>query len=292
MNHLLDFENIDVIQLEKILDQILKMNQNNLKPINAFTLLKFDESSTRTRLSFSAAAQNLGMKVLETSNSISAKSKGESLKHEIETYKGLGIDVLVIRTRENNIEEYKLIKDLSVISAGFGTISHPTQALLDVATLLKLNLLNNEIPVTYIGDLKHSRVFNSGKKLLNKLGYKVGVFTNEQLMPENLEGLHIFSNWNEVIESSNSIELLRIQKERIENLNDFDFKSYISQYQLTSKILKKAKKELAILHPMPINVDIEISNEASEDPRFIYKEQLKLTVPTRIAAFRYALGLE
>ena len=85
MNHLLDFENIDVIQLEKILDQILKMNQNNLKPINAFTLLKFDESSTRTRLSFSAAAQNLGMKVLETSNSISAKSKGESLKHEIET---------------------------------------------------------------------------------------------------------------------------------------------------------------------------------------------------------------
>jgi aspartate carbamoyltransferase catalytic subunit len=292
VNHLLDFENIDVVKLEKLLDQILNINQNNLQPLDSFTLLKFDESSTRTRLSFSAAAQKLGIKVIETSNSISPNSKCESLKHEIETYKGIGIDVLVIRTRENNIDDYKMIKDLSVISAGFGTISHPTQALLDVATLLKFNLLNKEIPITYIGDLKHSRVFNLGKKLLNKLGYKVGVFTNEQLMPENLEGLHIFSNWNEVIEFSNSIELLRIQKERIENLNDIDFKSYISQYQLTSTILKNAKKELAILHPMPINVDIEISKEASEDPRFIYKEQLKLTVPTRITAYRYALGLE
>ncbi len=292
MNHLLDFENIDNSKLEQLLNQVINIDQDQLNIINSFALLKFDESSTRTRLSFSAAAQKLGIKVLETSNNISALSKGESLMHEIETYKGLGINVLVIRTKENNIEDYKSLNDLSVISAGFGTTSHPTQALLDVATLLKFNLLNKEIPITYIGDLKHSRVFNSGRELLNKLGYKVGVFTSDNLMPENLKGLHKFSDWNEIFENSNSIELLRIQKERIHNLQDFDFKTYTKKYQLTSKILKNAKKDFVVLHPMPINIGIEISEDASKDYRFIYNEQLKLTVPTRIVSYLYALGIQ
>ena len=90
----------------------------------------------------------------------------------------MGIEALVIRTKENNLEDYKNFNEISVISGGFGNTSHPTQALVDVATLTKLNKFSYEVPVTYVGDLKHSRVFSSGRELLTKLGFKVGVFSN------------------------------------------------------------------------------------------------------------------
>ena len=204
MNHLLDFQNVEKENLEKIINLILKLNIQKLKKIDSFTLLQFNESSTRTRLSFSIAAQKLGINVVESQDSISAKEKGESLIHELETFKSMGIEALVIRTKENNLEEYKNFNEISVISGGFGNTSHPTQALVDVATLTKLNKFSYEVPVTYVGDLKHSRVFSSGRELLTKLGFKVGVFSNEELLPNNLDNLCVFNSWEEVIENSGS----------------------------------------------------------------------------------------
>ena len=93
---------------------------------------------------------------------------------------------------------------------------------------------NSRLEVDYVGDLKHSRVFSSGRELLNKLGFKVGVFTNEELIPENTDGLNIFNSWDEVIENSGSLELLRVQKERIENLSSFNFDKYKKHFQLAN----------------------------------------------------------
>ena len=194
MKQLLDFQNIEKENLDKIINSILKLNIQKLKKIDSFTLLQFNESSTRTRLSFSIAAQKLGINVVESQDSISAKEKGESLIHELETFKSMGIEALVIRTKENNLEEYKNVDEISVISGGFGNTSHPTQALVDVATLTKLNKFSYEVPVTYVGDLKHSRVFSSGRELLTKLGFKVGVFSNEELLPSNLDNLCVFNS--------------------------------------------------------------------------------------------------
>lgn len=290
MENLLNFKNIEKEILEKIIENILSINLKTLNQIDSITLLQFNESSTRTRLSFNVAAQLLGLKILENQDAISARVKGEILDHEIDTYKSLGVETLVVRTKENNIVDYENFEDFSVISGGFGNSSHPTQALIDISTLIKFGKLSYEIPITYVGDLKHSRVFSSGRELLTKLGYKVGVLTSKDLLPDNLDNLHIFNSWEEVIKYSGSVELLRIQKERLKNLDGFDFENFINNFQLNNEILESAEKDFIVMHPMPINIGIEIDKEALKNNRFIYKEQLKLATKTRVVSYQFAYG--
>ena len=291
MKHLLNFKNIEKQELEKLIDTTLKIETNNSEKINSYALMKFDEGSTRTRLSFSLAAKKLGIEIVEITDLISAKSKGEDLQHEIETYKALGIEILVIRTKENNFQDYENINDLSVISAGFGNSSHPTQAIIDVATLEKFKKFNRDIPVTYVGDLKHSRVFASGRELLGKLGFKVGVYASDELLPDDLSNLQIYNSWEEVVSETGAVELLRVQKERIEDIQEFNFEQYIKQFQISKQILDNSPDDLIVLHPMPINVGIEISEEASLHNKFKYQEQLRLGIASRIASYKFALEL-
>ncbi len=291
MKHLLNFQNIEKQELEKLIDTTLKIETNNSEKINSYALMKFDEGSTRTRLSFSLAAKKLGIEIVEITDLISAKSKGEDLQHEIETYKALGIEILVIRTKENNFQDYENINDLSVISAGFGNSSHPTQAIIDVATLEKFKKFNRDIPVTYVGDLKHSRVFASGRELLGKLGFKVGVYASDELLPDDLSNLQIYNSWEEVVSDTGAVELLRVQKERIEDIQEFNFEQYIKQFQISKQILDNSPDDLIVLHPMPINIGIEISEEASLHNKFKYQEQLRLGIASRIASYKFALEL-
>ena len=287
MKHLLDFQDVNKNHLENLIDKTRSL-EVKLKNLGSLALLKFDEPSTRTRLSFAIAADKLGIKTFESSDVVSAKQKGEILKHEIETYVSMGIEVLVLRTKENNIDDYREFNNISVISAGFGNKSHPTQALIDISTLYSLNKINEKhTPVTYVGDVKHSRVFESGRQLLNILGFKVGVFTDKKLLPDNKNDLEIYQSWDEVFENSNAIELLRIQKERLEDNEELSFDEYINSYQLTKEVLSKSQSDLAVLHPMPINIGIEISKEAIEDSKIKYKDQLLHAIPSRVTAFKY-----
>ena len=287
MRHLLDFQDVNKNHLENLIEKTrsLELKSEN---IDSLALLKFDEPSTRTRLSFAIAAEKLGIKTFESSDVISAKQKGEILKHEIETYISMGIQILVLRTKENNIDDYREFEDIAVISAGFGNKSHPTQALVDISTLYSLNKINEKrTPVTYVGDVKHSRVFESGRQLLNLLGFKVGVFTDKNLLPDNKNDLEIYESWGEVFENSNAIELLRVQKERLQDKEEINFDEYINSYQLTKDVLNKSQSDLAVLHPMPINIGIEISEDAIEDSKIKYKDQLSHAIPSRIVAFKY-----
>ena len=287
MRHFLDFQDINKNHLENLIERTRSLE---VKPENldCMALLKFDEPSTRTRLSFAVAAEKLGIKTFESSDVISAKQKGEILKHEVETYVSMGIEILVLRTKENNIDDYREFEDIAVISAGFGNKSHPTQALVDISTLYSLNKINEKrTPVTYVGDVKHSRVFESGRQLLNLLGFKVGVFTDKNLLPSNKNDLEIYESWGEVFENSNAIELLRVQKERLQDKEEINFDEYINSYQLTKDVLNKSQSDLAVLHPMPINIGIEISEDAIEDSKIKYKDQLSHAIPSRIVAFKY-----
>ena len=287
MRHLLDFQDVNKNHLENLIEKTRSL-EVKLENLGSLALLKFDEPSTRTRLSFAIAADKLGIKTFESSDVVSAKQKGEILKHEIETYVSMGIEVLVLRTKENNIDDYREFNNISVISAGFGNKSHPTQALIDISTLYSLNKINEKhTPVTYVGDVKHSRVFESGRELLNILGFKVGVFTDKKLLPDNKNGLEIYESWDEVFESSNAIELLRVQKETLQDNEEINFDEYINNYQLTQEILGKSQSDLVVLHPMPINIGIEISKDAIEDRKIKYNDQLSHAIPSRIAAFNY-----
>ena len=287
MRHFLDFQDINKNHLENLIERTRSLE---VKPENldCMALLKFDEPSTRTRLSFAVAAEKLGIKTFESSDIISAKQKGEILKHEVETYVSMGIEILVLRTKENNIDDYREFEDIAVISAGFGNKSHPTQALVDISTLYSLNKINEKrTPVTYVGDIKHSRVFESGRQLLNLLGFKVGDFTDKNLLPDNKNDLEIYDSWDEVFENSNAIELLRVQKERLQDNEEINFDEYINNYQLTKDVLNKSQSDMAGLHPMPINIGIEISEDAIEDSKIKYKDQLSHAIPSRIVAFKY-----
>lgn len=287
--HLLDFKNLEKKGIEKLIDITEKIKPEKLNKISSISLLKFDEPSTRTRLSFSVAAQRLGIKTLESSDLSSAKIKGESLEHEIETYKSLGIDSIVIRTKEENIEEYREFKDISIISAGFGSISHPTQAIVDATTLNKFDKLENDIPVVYIGDVKHSRVFESGKELLSLLGKKVGVYTHESFLPDDLSNIKVLNSWEEVLDSTDAIEVLRVQKERIKDFKNLNLEDFIDNYQLTDDILNKSDDNLIALHPMPMNLGVEISEQASKHAKFKYKDQLSFGIASRISSYMYVM---
>ena len=287
MRHLLDFQDVNKNHLENLIEKTRSLEFKS-ENIDSLALLKFDEPSTRTRLSFAIAAEKLGIKTFESSDVISAKQKGEILKHEVETYISMGIEILVLRTKENNIDDYREFKDIAVISGGFGNKSHPTQALIDISTLYSLNKINEKgTPVTYVGDVKHSRVFESGRQLLNLLGFKVGVFTDKNLLPDDKNDLEIYESWDEVFESSNAIELLRVQKERLEDNEEINFVKYINSYQLTKDVLNKSQSDMSVLHPMPINIGIEISEDAIEDSKIKYKDQLSHAIPSRIVAFKY-----
>ena len=287
MRHLLDFQDVNKNHIENLIERTRSL-EVKLENLDCLALLKFDEPSTRTRLSFAVAAEKLGIKTFESSDVISAKQKGEILKHEVETYVSMGIEILVLRTRENNIDDYREFEDIAVISAGFGNKSHPTQALVDISTLYSLNKINEKrTPVTYVGDVKHSRVFESGRQLLNLLGFKVGVFTDKNLLPDDKNDIEIYESWDEVFENSNAIELLRVQKERLQDNEEINFDEYINSYQLTKDVLNKSQSDMAVLHPMPINIGIEISEDAIEDSKIKYKDQLSHAIPSRIVAFKY-----
>ena len=109
-------------------------------------------------------------------------------------------------------------------------------------------------------------------------------------MLDNPDNLHIFNSWEEVIKYSGSVELLRIQKERLKNLDGFDFEDFIKNFQLNNDILESAKTDFIVMHPMPINIGIEIDKEALKNNRFIYKEQLKLATKTRVVSYQFAYG--
>ena len=287
--HLLDFQDLSRKEIEKLIESTQKININSMEKTNSLGLLKFDEPSTRTRLAFSVAAYKLGIKTFESNDVISSKIKGEELEHEIETYRSMGISTLVIRTKDENIDDYKKCKDISIISAGFGTLSHPTQAILDAATLNKFNKLDCKIPITYIGDVRRSRVFESGRELLSKLGYKVGVFTHKDFLPDDISNVEIFNSWDEVFDACSAIELLRVQKERIDNIDDLEIDNYIENFQVNESILDKSRKEFIVMHPMTINVGIEISEEAARNEKFKYRDQLTYGISSRVTSYMYAM---
>lgn len=287
--HLLDFKDLSKKEIEKLIESTQKIDINSMKQTSSLSLLKFDEPSTRTRLAFSVAAHKLGMKTFESNDAISSKIKGEELEHEIETYKSMGISTLVIRTEDENIDDYKECKNISIISAGFGTLSHPTQAILDAATLNKFNKLDSKIPITYIGDVRRSRVFESGRELLSKLGYKVGVFTHKDFLPDDVSNVEIFNSWDEVFDACSAVELLRVQKERIDNIDDLEIDNYIENFQVNESILDKSRKEFIVMHPMTINVGIEISEEAAKNEKFKYRDQLAYGISSRITSYMYSM---
>jgi aspartate carbamoyltransferase catalytic subunit len=259
----------------------------------------FFEPSTRTRFSFETAMIKLGGGVVSNFDMMNTSSlkKRESLRDTGKVVSKM-VDVIVIRHPEaGSVDEIALGSECPVINAGDGSAQHPTQALLDLYTIWKEKGRLDGLTVGMIGDLKNGRVPHSQCDLLKHFNVKfVFVSPKELKMPEGVvsgllkEGREIVEteNLNEVISDLDVIAMTRIQEERFSS-NEV-FKKYFGFYVLNDGLMKIAKKDSIIIHPLP-RVD-EISVEVDDDPRAKYFEQVKNGVFVRMALLCKVFGVE
>jgi aspartate carbamoyltransferase catalytic subunit len=241
----------------------------------------FYENSTRTAMSFATAAHRLGASAISLSVEHSSVKKGETLEDTARTLNAMRPDALVFRHRENGAPaEVALIVDAPVINAGDGTNEHPTQALLDAATIRRHFKRVEGLKVAICGDIKHSRVARSNAKLLPRLGAEVRLAGPPELLPDGIPRLTV----DEAIEGADVVMMLRVQRERLEqDLGDAPGE-FLERYGLTEERLSRAAPGAVVMHPGPMNRGVEIDPLIADDPqRSLITLQVQMGVAVRMA---------
>lgn len=247
----------------------------------------FLEPSTRTRCSFEVAEKRLGFHVLNLEGETSSTQKGESLIDTVKTLESVGADALVIRSRETGYYHDLCAKTtLPIINAGDGSGDHPTQALLDLYTLLEEFGSLEGRTISIIGDLRHSRVANSDAELFQRFGARVLLSGPEAYQRKELPGT--WCQVDQAIEESDAVMMLRIQHER-HTSRDHQEETYLEKYGLTYDRAKRMRKGSIIMHPAPFNRDVEIASELVESPRSRIFRQMENGVAVRMAVLEWAL---
>jgi aspartate carbamoyltransferase catalytic subunit len=248
----------------------------------------FYENSTRTAMSFATATHRLGASAIAMSVERSSVSKGETLEDTARTLNAMRPDALVIRHRENGAPAVVAeIMDAPVLNAGDGTNEHPTQALLDAATL-RQRLGNLEgLKVAICGDIRHSRVAHSNAKLLPRLGAEVRLGGPPELMPAESGALSV----DEAIAGADVVMMLRVQRERLESDLGDGPGEYLSRYGLTGERLAAAAPNALVMHPGPMNRGVEIEDSIADDPdRSLITIQVEMGVAVRMACLELVVA--
>ena len=241
----------------------------------------FYENSTRTAMSFATAAHRLGATALSLSVEHSSIKKGETLEDTAATLNAMRPDALVIRHRENGAPAtVAQIMEAPVINAGDGTNEHPTQALLDAATIYHAFGHIDELKIAICGDIRHSRVARSNAKLLPRLGAEVRLAGPPELMPSEIPQCSI----DEAIAGADVVMMLRVQRERLEEELGDRPGEYLNRYGLTPARLATAAPHAAVMHPGPMNRGVEIESAIADDPeRSLITLQVEMGVAVRMA---------
>ena len=245
----------------------------------------FYENSTRTAMSFATAAHRLGASAIALSVERSSVQKGETLEDTARTLNAMRPDALVIRHRENGAPAaVALIMDAPVLNAGDGTNEHPTQALLDAATIRQRLGRIEGLKVAICGDIRHSRVARSNAKLLRRLGAEVRLAGPPGLAPDGM-------SVDEAIAGADVVMMLRVQRERLEeDLGDAPGE-YLARYGLTRERLATASGAAVVMHPGPMNRGVEIDPSVADDPeRSLIALQVEMGVATRMACLELVVG--
>lgn len=249
----------------------------------------FYEPSTRTRVSFEAAAKRLGMHVINVSATGSSVEKGESLTDTFYTIQAMGPDCIVVRhPEEGNARMLASIAEpgVHVINAGDGTAAHPSQALLDVVTLRQHVGSFEQLILVMAGDIRHSRVARSVIALLNKLGVgEIRLAGPAEFMPgpAGAAGARVFDNLDSAIKGANAVMMLRIQKERITGVNIPGAEEYHREWGLTARRMELTESGCHVLHPGPMNRGVEISSEVADSPQSLIRNQVRNGLYARMA---------
>ena len=299
MKHLLSINDIDKEFAITILDTAAEMAKVTEGPVKKLPTLRgktvvnlFAEDSTRTRISFEAAAKRLSADVINFTAKGSSISKGESLKDTAQTLQALGADAVVMRHpasgAAHRLAQGKWING-TVINAGDGTHEHPSQALLDAYTIRK-HLAGGTgdlagLHVVIVGDILHSRVARSNVLLLTKLGAKVTLVAPPTLLPHQVEQwpVKVSYDFNSVLPTVDAVIMLRIQQERMSDLYFPSEREYSTLFGIDAERLSLTKPGSILMHPGPMNRGLEISAEAADSEQSVVVEQVANGVSIRMA---------
>jgi aspartate carbamoyltransferase catalytic subunit len=299
MKHLLSINDLSKADAISILDTAQELARVSDGPMKKLPTLRgrtivnlFAEDSTRTRISFEAAAKRLSADVINFSSKGSSISKGESLKDTAQTLQAMGADAVIIRHSASGaaqrLADSKWMSG-AVINAGDGTHEHPSQALLDAFTIRKhLSKGANDLTglrVAIVGDVLHSRVARSNVLLLSTLGAQVVLVAPPTLLPVGIESwpCQISYDLDEVIGSVDAIMMLRIQLERMSEMYFPNAREYSRYFGLNSDRIRAMKAEAIVMHPGPMNRGLEITADAADGARSVIVEQVSNGVSIRMA---------
>ncbi len=299
MKHLLSINDISKDFAITILDTATEMARVSEGAVKKLPTLRgktvvnlFAEDSTRTRISFEAAAKRLSADVINFTAKGSSISKGESLKDTAQTLQALGADAVVIRHPASGAA-YQLARGKwingTVINAGDGTHEHPSQALLDAYTIRK-HLAGGKgdltgLHIAIVGDILHSRVARSNVLLLTKLGASVTLVAPPTLLPYQVEAwpVKVSHDFDAVLPTVDAVIMLRIQQERMSDLYFPSEREYSTLFGIDAERLALTKPSSILMHPGPMNRGLEISAEAADSPQSVVVEQVANGVSIRMA---------
>jgi len=293
IKHLFGLQGVPKDDITAILDTAFSFREVLERPVKKVPTLQgktivnlFFEPSTRTRISFELAEKRLSADTVNFSASTSSLSKGESLKDTIQNLFAMKIDVVVMRhSVPGAVKLLAQFVDAVIINAGDGTHEHPTQALLDMMSLKEKVGDLEDLNVAIIGDIRHSRVALSNIYGLKTMGANIMLCGPPTFIPYGVEslGVSVTYDLDEALKFADTVNVLRIQKERQDIGQIPSLREYRSLYGLTRERLNKLKKQITILHPGPINRQVEIDSEVADSEHSIILHQVLNGVAIRMA---------
>ena len=300
LKHLVSIEGLTPNTLEQILDTANKLLvEHQKKKTKSLPLLRgktvvnlFFEDSTRTRTTFEMAAQRLSADVINLDISRSSTSKGESLSDTLRTVEAMGADIFVVRHHDSGTPSFiaqSVTPGVGIINAGDGKHAHPTQAMLDMMTIRSNKGSFEPLSIAIVGDIANSRVARSDIQALRMLGAKdIRLLGPATMLPNPMDALEAKTSTSieQGLEGVDVIIILRIQKERAKQDSLIaSEEAYFADYGLTKKRLLLAKPDAIVMHPGPINRNVEIASDVADGSQSVILQQVNLGVAVRMSVF-------
>ena len=283
-----------------ILDTTVAMREIGLRPIKKVPTLRgktvvnlFFEPSTRTRTSFEIAEKRLSADTLNVAMATSSVQKGETLADTVMNIEAMAPDMIVVRHSSSGAGHLlSRICKSRIINAGDGMHEHPTQALLDAFTIREHKQRIEGLKVAIVGDLLHSRVLRSNVRLLTTLGAEVHLSGPSTMVPIGIErlGVRVTTSVDEAVADADVIMMLRIQQERMQGAFIPSLREYFTVFGMTAARVKRARPDVIIMHPGPMNRGVEIASDVADGPYSVILEQVANGVAVRMAVLYLLAG--
>ena len=289
MKHFLEISQISQGLARSLIDRALFFKCTGRYPVYKDNTLAnlFYENSTRTRVSFEIAAHNLGINTINLDLNSSSEKKGEAVEDTIHTLTAMGINIFVVRHNRNGFSQAiagSVDESCHIINAGDGTHSHPSQALLDLMTIIEHKPNLQDLKIAIVGDILHSRVANSLQSIAALFGIKdLVLIAPEEWHPSSAQFGQVTTSLQEGLHNADVVVGLRVQQERLTANTQLNLVSYQQKFGLTAQTLAYAKPDVMIMHPGPINRGLEIDSDVADGSNSFILRQVENGVYMRMA---------